>query len=61
LRAAPGGETLGNPSSCTILDRSGTRRASRVIVEPGGRYRRVGTGITIGCCVDVPRSTEQPD
>lgn len=52
---APGGPgPLRNPWSCQIHYRSGTRAHYRVVVQPNGRYRGVGSGIIEGCCIAVP-------
>lgn len=55
VRCRPGGAgVLGNPWSCTIRYRSGTRAHYRVRVQPNGRYRGTGTGVIDGCCVRTP-------
>lgn len=55
IRCDPGGAgPLRNPWSCVIRYRSGTRAHYRVIVQPNGYYKGVGTGIIEGCCVKVP-------
>jgi hypothetical protein len=55
VRCRPGGGgPLRNPWSCTIRYRSGTRAHYRVLVQPNGYYKGVGTGIIEGCCVKVP-------
>lgn len=55
VRCRPGGAgPLHNPWSCEIRYRSGTRAHYRVVVQPDGRYRGVGSGIIEGCCVQTP-------
>lgn len=50
-----GGGPLGNPWSCRLRYRSGTRAHYRVTVRQDGYYRGVGSGVIEGCCVPTPR------
>lgn len=45
---------LRNPWSCVIRYRSGRKAYYRLIVQPNGYYKGVGSGIITGCCVKVP-------
>jgi hypothetical protein len=51
---ARGGGVLGNPWSCAIRYRSGTRAHYTVQVQPSGYYSGTGTGIISGCCIANP-------
>lgn len=55
VRCQPSGDApLRDPWICEIRYRSGTRAHYRVVVQPSGYYRGVGSGIIEGCCVKTP-------